>query len=514
MRALEALPVAADPMTATNPPRFALEKQVWVVGLLLFLGSFLLYLLTRSPGLDEIDSVNFAMGVHQFNLWEHQPHPPGYPLYIFFGWISSVLFGADPNASLHVASALGGGLLVGTWFIIIGIQFNQRLAWWVASCLLITPVIWMTSTKVLTDSLAAGLLSAQILAAVYFSRTGARRALLLAGILGAAAAGTRPQLILVVSVVLGTGLLVGPSVGRKCKWLAWGCLLGGCLLWLVPMWYIQSELKPQVAASSVYPQLVYKFWAGRLDKPSMYLFAAAWTSKYIATRCAFHFLGWYGVGLGFIQSWPALVLGTVVSVCGVAAYVFGRRGPDDASFWKFHTPWAVIHIAAIFISLPATQRYYAVIFPLILVPVLAGFLRMERPWNNAIFAVPLVLLLTTIPIVIANHRDEAPPVRMVRYLQQLYPTAQRQKVVLLLSTRTKRHAEWYSPDFTIVSPIPSADQLPEITKDAVAVYTDDPWVTLPARWSRIPINAFTRSVIIYWKVHYLELYFIDRQKSA
>ncbi|MFL6514549.1 MAG: glycosyltransferase family 39 protein [Chthoniobacterales bacterium] len=501
-------------MITANPPGFAIEKQVWVAGLLLFLGSSLLYFLTRSPGLDEIDSVNFAMGVHQFNLWEHQPHPPGYPLYIFFGWISSILFGADPNASLHVASALGGGLLVGTWFITIRLQFNQRLAWWVAACLLITPVVWMTSTKVLTDSLAAGLLSAQILTAVYFSRTGARRALLVAGMLGAAAAGTRPQLILVVSVVLATALLAGPSVGGKWAWLGWACLLGGCLMWLVPMWYIQSELKPQVSAGSVYPQLVYKFWAGRLDKPSMYLFAASWTFKYIATRCAFHFLGWYGVGLGFIQSWPALILGTLVSTIGVAAYLFGLRGPADASFWKFHTPWAVVHIAAIFISLPATQRYYVVIFPLILVPVLAGFLRMERPWNSAVFAVPVVLLLTTVPIAIANHRDEAPPIRLVRYLQQLYLPPQRQKVVLLLSTRTKRHAEWYSPDFTIVSPIPPPERLPEITKDAVAVYTDDPWASLPSRWTRIPINAFTRSVIIYWKVHYLELYFIDRQKRA
>ena len=46
--------------------------------------------------------------------------------------------------------------------------------------------------------------------------------------------------------------------------------------------------------------------------------------------------------------------------------------------------------------------------------------------------------------------------------------------------------------------------------EAVAVYTDDPTVPLPAGWYRMPLNAFTRSVIIYWKVHYLELYLLDR----
>jgi hypothetical protein len=99
----------------------------------------------------------------------------------------------------------------------------------------------------------------------------------------------------------------------------------------------------------------------------------------------------------------------------------------------------------------------------------------------------------------------------VRYLQQLYPPAERGRVVLLLSTRTKRHAEWYSSDFVIVNPIPPPEKLVEITKDAVAVYTDDPFAELPPHWYRVPLNAFTRSVIIYWKVHYLELYLIDRQ---
>jgi len=491
--------------------RQRMPQQIWIKALLLFLGSFLLYWIFRSPGLDEIDSVNFAMGVRHFNLWQHQPHPPGYPLYIFLGWLSSILFGAESNGSLHFVAALGGGLLVGTWFITIRLQFNERLAWWVALCLAVTPVIWQTSTKVLTDSLAAGLLSGQILAAVYFSKTPKRSVLFAVTLFGAAAAGTRPQLILVVFTVLATGMIMGPKIPRRTAAWAWITLIGACLLWLVPMWVIQSQLKPEVAAGSVYPQLVYKFWAGRLDKPSMYLFAAPWTLKYLAVRCAFHFLGWFGVGFGFLQSWLAMLLGTVVSLAGVVVYAFTPKERSDAQFWKFHTPWAVIHIAAIFISLPASQRYYVVIFPLLLVLLLRGFLQLRAPWAFLTFALPAMLLLTTVPTAIANHGDEAPPIRLMRYLQQLYPPEQRTRVVLLLSTRTKRHAEWYSPDFTIVSPIPSPDQIPEVTKGAVAVYTDDPTVELPPNWYRVPLNAFTRSVIIYWKVHYLELYLIDRQ---
>ena len=105
------------------------------------------------------------MGVREFNVWEHQPQLPGFPLYIFCGWIGANIFGASPQLSLHLVSALGGALFVAAWFLIIRLQFNERLAWWVATCLAITPVMWMTATKVLSDAPAAGFLSAEVLKA-------------------------------------------------------------------------------------------------------------------------------------------------------------------------------------------------------------------------------------------------------------------------------------------------------------------------------------------------------------
>ena len=77
-----------------------------------------LYFLTRSPALDEWDSVQFAMGATRgFNLFAHQPHPPGYPLYVFAGWLGTRL-GLDVLTALELASALGGGLFVAAWFVL------------------------------------------------------------------------------------------------------------------------------------------------------------------------------------------------------------------------------------------------------------------------------------------------------------------------------------------------------------------------------------------------------------
>jgi hypothetical protein len=182
-----------------TPTVDCLETHDWLKAGAIFLIAFALYFIFRSPGLDEIDSINFALGIRQFNLWEHQPHPPAYPLFIFLGWLGVKLFGASPEASLHFVSALGGSLFVAAWFLIIRLQFSKRFAWWVTTCLVITPVVWMTATKVLTDSLAAGFISAEILAAICTA------------LFGAAAAGARAQLILVVFVVLGTALKQRPT---------------------------------------------------------------------------------------------------------------------------------------------------------------------------------------------------------------------------------------------------------------------------------------------------------------
>ena len=83
------------------------------------------YFLTRSPALDEWDSVQFAFGVGDFNLWRHQPHPPGYPLYVAAGWlVASRLLPLDVPDALQLVSALGGGLFVACWFVLIARRFG------------------------------------------------------------------------------------------------------------------------------------------------------------------------------------------------------------------------------------------------------------------------------------------------------------------------------------------------------------------------------------------------------
>ena len=41
--------------------------------------------------LEDLDSLTFALGLHRFDVVQHQPHPPGYPLYVAFGGMAHVL---------------------------------------------------------------------------------------------------------------------------------------------------------------------------------------------------------------------------------------------------------------------------------------------------------------------------------------------------------------------------------------------------------------------------------------
>ena len=497
-------------MTAAEIEQGDSSQHASIKAGLLFFVAFALYFFTHSPALDDIDAVQFAMGVRSFDLWHHQPHPPGYPLFIFFGWLGTKLFHATTESSLYFASAFGGGLFIAAWFSIIRAQFSERLAWWVATSLLITPVVWMTATKAVTDTLAAGFMSAELLAAICFLKQGKRGLIVWAALMGAAAAGTRPQLFPVVAVILGIPLKQA-SVNTKTWSFAYALLVAGCLLWLLPMWYIQSQLRPNEPFWRVYPELVYGQWRWRLNRPSIYIGAGDWTPHYLGVRFASHILGWFSKGFGFIQSPRVLAAGIVLTTCAVIAYLRYGRDAADKHFWKFHGPWLLVHIAIIFAALPGDQRYYLIVFPPLLVIMLRGFLRLAKPWNLSAICVPALLLYIVLPLAIENHRDEAPAVRLVRYLEKLYPPLKRGNVLLILPV-VCRSAQWYAPQFKILDHVPIAED-EEVLRNAAAVYTDD--LSLKRKdFYLIHLADFRRSMLIYPQNRRVRLYLVERRRSS
>jgi hypothetical protein len=497
-------------MTSAGIEQGDASQHAFAKAVLFFAVAFALYFFTHSPALDEIDAVQFAMGVRSFDLWHHQPHPPGYPLFIFFGWLGTKFFHATTESSLYFASAFGGGLFIASWFSIIRVQFSERLAWWVATSLLITPVVWMTATKAVTDMLAAGFMSAELLAAICFLKQGKRGLIVWSALMGAAAAGTRPQLFPVVAVILAIPLKQA-SVTAKTWSFAYALLVAGCLLWLLPMWYTQWQLRPDEPFWRVYPELAYGQWRWRLKLPSIYIGAGDWSPHYLGMRFVRHILGWFWKGFGFIQSPRVLAAGVALTASAIIAYFCFAREAIDRRFWRFHAPWLLIDVAIVFIALPGDQRYYLMVFPPLLAIMLRGFLWLPRPWNLSAICIPALLLYILVPLAIENHRDEAPAVRLVRYLEKLYPPSKRGNVVLILPV-VYRSAQWYAPQFKILDHIPVAED-EEALRNATAVYTDE--ISLKGKdFYLIHLADFRRSVLIYPQNRRVRLYLVERRRSS
>ena len=112
---------------------------------LLVVSLFSLGILTRLPFRSRIlyhwDSVNFALGMEHFDVHLHQPHPPGYLLYVMLGRLVNLSVG-DANASLVWISVVATGLAtVGIYFL--GQSLWDRRTGTVAALLLLSsPLFW------------------------------------------------------------------------------------------------------------------------------------------------------------------------------------------------------------------------------------------------------------------------------------------------------------------------------------------------------------------------------------
>ena len=219
---------------------------------------FVAHLAFLPPTLEDLDSMNFALGVRDFDPSKHQPHPPGYPLFIALGKLSHAVWPSE-SGSLSFWGALFGALSVFSLMALfrsieamdrtaIDAERDRRAA--LATLVVVaSPLFWFTALRPLSDVPGLGMaLAAQACLASAFVRR--RRAdsadaaaiaesgrLIVAGALIAGlAVGMRTQTIWLTFPLLAAVLL--DRAGRG----AAGALLGsamtfaiGVLFWLIPL---------------------------------------------------------------------------------------------------------------------------------------------------------------------------------------------------------------------------------------------------------------------------------------
>jgi hypothetical protein len=197
--------------------------------------------------LDDIDSINFALGVRDFDVARHQPHPPGYPVFIGLAKLSTaVLSAAGAEAAdvwgLAIWSAIGGAVLVIAVFSFSRSVFGDDERALVATLLTTTtPLWWFSALRPLSDmsGLAAAFVSlAMLMRASIDEAVGwnGRRGWLVVGgaFLATSAVGFRSQAVLLTAPLLAL-VLIRTRMPAVLRIRAVAAAAIGGLAWGIPL---------------------------------------------------------------------------------------------------------------------------------------------------------------------------------------------------------------------------------------------------------------------------------------
>jgi hypothetical protein len=184
----------------------------------------------RSRYLYDIDSVNFALALRRFDPSVHQPHPPGYFLYVCLGRLVNGLF-HDANAALVAIGIVFSCGAVAMIYVLAHRWFGRNAALFAGLIFLFSPLAWFHGTVALTYIVEAffSALTGYLCWRIY---CGAARFILPGAMVVGVAAGFRPSSLLLLGPLF---LYSFRNANRKQAAAGMGALVLTLLAWFIPM---------------------------------------------------------------------------------------------------------------------------------------------------------------------------------------------------------------------------------------------------------------------------------------
>lgn len=329
------------------------RENSWIYQILLLsLVTLITRLPFRSSHLFDHDSVQFALGMRQYDVYLHHPHPPGYFLYIQTAKLIDY-FVRDANASLVWLSVIASVLLVVSAYSLASALTDRRDGRWVALLTITSPMVWFHGEVALSYIVAAffanwiGLIAWKLI-------QGDRRWLYLSPVVLGVAAGFRQDLILFLGPVWFFGVA---RFGWRATLFALVILGATMLAWFMPMIGATGGLQ-------VYLTALEELWAFNNDTQSI------WQSNISSPADTFWTL------MGFLSY--GVELGSVFLLLG--AYSLVRTGAwrdlawDKTCFFLLWLAPALTFFTLVFIP-PYKYAYGLVVVPafVILIPSAVRF---------------------------------------------------------------------------------------------------------------------------------------------
>jgi hypothetical protein len=390
-----------------------------------------------ATSLEDIDSVNFALGVRDFDVATHRPHPPGYPVYIFLGkvatTIADVAVDAPPSViearALSVLSLLSALAAIVCLYGIFAALTPRRIpaeeSPWrsldvsAASATAIAvacPLFWYLAVRPMSDlpGLTLALASQACLALAWWRQTpgsdddrrlspaamaASGRMIVVGAFLAALSIGLRSQ-----TVWFTVPLLLLVLIDRAGRGFA-GALLGGGIMfmvgglaWGVPLLVASGGLNAYLAALGT--QAGEDFASGEM----LYTNPSPRSAAFALMRT-------------FAYPWDATPLAVVVLVLAAAGliYLLLRDRRSLAAIIAIAGPYLVFHLLF--------QDTSYVRYALPLVPVVA-YLAVRGVALVSARAVPAMAAVVTVagvaiatPVLIAYSADGGPVVRVLEAMK-------------------------------------------------------------------------------------------------
>ena len=239
-------------MTAPSPSRLSAPDRA--LALAFGLAAVLTRIPFRARLLPSWDAVQFALALRDYDVVKHQPHPPGYLLYVALGRGLDLLLD-DPTGSLTWLAILASGAAVAGLYVLAWRLFGRPTALAAASGFLVSPLFWFHGEVALSYAVEAAL-AIGVALTVWPRVGGARRAAVTSALTLGLAGGVRQSLLVVLFPLwLGMAWRGTRRWGEVARGL--GVLAAAVASWLGPMlWLSGGPARYGTAALELYDSTV------------------------------------------------------------------------------------------------------------------------------------------------------------------------------------------------------------------------------------------------------------------
>jgi 4-amino-4-deoxy-L-arabinose transferase-like glycosyltransferase len=461
------------------------------VAALISLAAFIAYCLTQSASLDDWDSVQFALGVREYNVQKHQPHPPGYPIYILFGKIFNLFLG-DERLSLTLMSSFFGALSVFTIYLLGKEMFNEGAA--LASSVLaaVTPLFWMNSVMAMSDMTSLFFVLATLLLFYRHMARGEVRYFYAGSILLGITSGVRIHTIFILLPVFAYAIAFKVAKWRE-KLIGVVLLMLAVSLWLIPVFALEGI--------EGYSKTAYSLLAWRAGRSTVSIVGTEWTAKYLTDRLYaflyYYLLGGYGVNIRDASPSDWLMLALMAIPLALSLKGQNIRNPK---FMLFSLSTAFYLLMLYTILTPSNPRYLLPLVPLTTLALTAAIWKMNKPLKYGLFATLLLLLLAhSLPLAVGIKNEPTPPLQLINYVNEKYGNSA--LVVLSNTSDARRHFDYYAGNLTLIYKA-DCDRLTQELSQNKTVLTIIPYNQCPSLKLNL-IHTFKRDPRIHVK-HHLE----------